>query len=78
MSRARNKKMLKELMFELSNESSTLGMYCRALPKNEIKDLFRNEGSEFLKEAIERLKALEEYEFCAAFHELLEEKEPKS
>lgn len=66
---------LSELLKALTNRDSALGTYFRAISKEAIKDLFRNESSQFLEQGITELVHLEDYEICAAFQELLRERE---
>jgi len=65
---------LSELLKALTNRDSALGTYFRAISKEAIKDLFRNESSQFLEQGITELVHLEDYEICAAFQELLHER----
>ena len=72
-----HKDILWELISALENRSSALGTYFRSLSKNEIKELFKEESIAFLRQGIAELVYLEDYEICAAFCELMEEKQGK-
>jgi hypothetical protein len=70
-----DQELVVELVRTLESKNSALATYFRSLTKLQLKDLFRNESSRFLKRGINELLLLENYELCAVFRELLDERE---
>jgi hypothetical protein len=70
-----DQELVVELVRTLESKNSALATYFRSLTKVQLKDLFRNESSRFLRRGINELLVLENYELCAVFRELLDERE---
>jgi len=67
--------LLEELIKALENKNSALGTYFRSLSKEQMKELFKNESTLFLTRGIAEFLNLEDYELCAVFREILDERE---
>jgi len=74
MSFFKDQELLDALVNALKTESSALGTYFRSLPRGEIKDLFCNESDRFLECGINAMVHLEDYELCAVFREILDDR----
>lgn len=70
-----DQELVVDLVRTLESKHSALATYFRSLTKVQLKDLFRNESSRFLKRGINELLIMENYELCAVFRELLDERE---
>lgn len=70
-----DQELVSELVRTLESKNSALATYFRSLSKSQLKDLFRNESSRFLNRGIKELLLMENYELCAVFRELLDERE---
>ena len=68
------KDLLRELVRALENKNSALGTYFRSLSAEDMKDLFRKESSSFLSRGMHALSHLEDYEICAVFRDILNER----
>jgi len=71
---AEEHELLTDLLSALGDRNSALGTYLRSLSKEQLKDFFGSKSSWFLQRGIRELSRLENYEICATFFELLNEK----
>lgn len=65
---------LLELTYWLQKENDSLAAVIRAFSKEKIKELYRTHSLEFLIAGITQLTELEEYKWCQAFKELVDER----
>lgn len=66
--------LLSDLVGALKNKNSALGTYFRSLSRAEMKELFSKESSSFLLRGISALSHIEDYEICAVFRDILDER----